>query len=307
MKSIGVIGASGFLGRALIKKLVDEKYNIKILTRNKFITNDRIKIYYGDISKEESNYRSFFDDIDVFINCAGESRKEKLMHKTNVQGILNIYKNINNRKIHWIQISSVASYGEIYGQNIDENSECAPRNTYQSTRKQSEDKLIEICSNSCVKYTILRPNKIIGKDSKDHALNSMINLINNKLFFFISSKKSFGSYIHIDNVVDSILACIKNKNSFNQIYNVCDNINLKDLVLYIQNKLNRNYKIISLPLFFVKLIAYLSYIIPKFPLTHQRIKGILNTTSFSSEKIKFNLSIKFDKTIYDAIDAIINK
>ena len=72
-------------------------------------------------------------------------------------------------------------------------------------------------------------------------------------------------------------------------------------------KLNISYNIISLPLIIINLIAYLSYVIPKFPINHQRVKSFLNTTTFNSQKIKSNLGVKMNKTIYDALDLMMDK
>ena len=99
-----VTGSTGFIGKHLVKELIDHKYNVCVLSRRS-ITDKNINIFKGDITKKETIIDAFKGIDAVFHNAAyamdwGDKKEIK---KINIEGTRNvadvcIMKNISRKK-----------------------------------------------------------------------------------------------------------------------------------------------------------------------------------------------------------------
>ena len=64
-----VTGASGFIGRYIIKELVKHRYNVKALTRQSSIKIKDAEVVNGDITKKEQLH-SAFENVEAVIHNA---------------------------------------------------------------------------------------------------------------------------------------------------------------------------------------------------------------------------------------------
>ena len=73
---IAITGASGFIGKLLVDKLLSEGNEVNVLTRksNKFIDN-RVSVFEGDLNDIEV-LREFVLGVDVIYHCAAEIKNE---------------------------------------------------------------------------------------------------------------------------------------------------------------------------------------------------------------------------------------
>jgi nucleoside-diphosphate-sugar epimerase len=113
MMKILVTGGSGFIGRWVVKKLLDWRYEVCVLddlsngrTENieEFKDNTKFKFVQGDIRDKEV-LQSVFKDIDICIHAAAAINVQESIdnpqkyYDVNVNGTFNILEAARNRNV----------------------------------------------------------------------------------------------------------------------------------------------------------------------------------------------------------------
>ncbi len=169
MTKVLLIGGTGKLGRAIIKELVKNKWDIALLVRNqkqRTIEIEHSLIFFeGDILNLES-LEVAVSWSDIVINASGYVSYKKDLDKLraiNVEGTANIVRaceNFNKRLIH---TSSVVIYGSTINPDVlDEAS--VPVATYKSAYAYSKIEGEKIVLDARVPRIILRPCSLISDE-----------------------------------------------------------------------------------------------------------------------------------------------
>ena len=74
MKTALISGGTGLIGSALIKKLKEKSYNVRLLSRT--VDHHNTSLYTWDVSKTKIDENSFHE-VDCMIHLAGESIANK--------------------------------------------------------------------------------------------------------------------------------------------------------------------------------------------------------------------------------------
>ena len=209
--SILITGATGFIGKHLIKKIPN--YNMAVDQNGKNI-DLRIREEVLKIKK-----------VDIVIHLAGKIPSEKNYSKNvffehNFLGTLNILEYCVKKKVKKIIFVSSYVYGNPKKNPINEKYEVKPHNTYAKSKVLSE----EICKIYAKKYKIeiiiLRPFNIFGNLQKDNSLiSNIIKSIKNNSSITIINKNNKRDYLFIDDLIDVIIKLIDYKCKF-EIFNI---------------------------------------------------------------------------------------
>ena len=175
--NILVTGGAGFIGKHLVKFLIENKNNVSIL--DNFSNSDKkwiskfkkyqIKIFEGDIRNDEDILKATKDQ-DLVIHLAAKISVEESIKnpsetfEINVKGtekVLEICKKNNVKKI--IVASSAAVYGEGNERyKITEQTKLNAISPYGESKIEMEKEIIKFCSNNQINYVILRFFNIYG-------------------------------------------------------------------------------------------------------------------------------------------------
>jgi UDP-glucose 4-epimerase len=175
--NILVTGGAGFIGKYLVKYLVENGKNVSIL--DNFSNSDKksissfenkgVKVFEGDITNFD-NVLNATKDQDVVIHLAAKiSVIESIKNpsetfRINVDGtknILTICKKNNVKKL--IIASSAAVYGEGDKENkITEQGKINPISPYGKSKMKMEEEIIKFYSDIKTNYVILRFFNIYG-------------------------------------------------------------------------------------------------------------------------------------------------
>ncbi len=150
-----VTGASGFVGKNVVKALLNDGYKVKALSRNK--PNDAIFNDVEFITCDILDYNAWAkhaQDVDTIIHLVGIIREiqsqnitfERL-HVEATQAVINVCKQSNVDRIVHMSANGASPSGV---------------SNYQRTKFQAE----EIVEKSGLRYTIFRPSLICGDDDK---------------------------------------------------------------------------------------------------------------------------------------------
>lgn len=301
-----ILGSSGFVGSALLEKLSKKKKCIVIL-RNKTKEKKNIIYFYSKKINKKILTKVFKHKISTIFNCAGEIKNEEKMPEIHIKMInrfLNfLLKKKTKKKINWIQLSSAGVYGPPKYPDerrvLDETyKNLQPFNKYEITKKISEDIITNLKFKDKINYSILRPSQIIAKNMPNESIKNFVYCIEKKIFFYIGKKDYTRQYIHLDDVVRALITIEKKilNKSNQQIYNLSYDCNLRKIVNQIIKIKKIKFNPITVPVIMARIIVFFGNLFSiRFPLTNERIDGLISRTKYSSKKIKKNLDFKFSK------------
>tara|TARA_Y100000310_G_C20684797_1_gene818253 strand:+ start:991 stop:1800 length:810 start_codon:yes stop_codon:yes gene_type:complete len=227
-----VIGGSGYIGKAIVKELLKENYEITILSRNVKKAENTIQCDLLNKIKLKEVIKNY----DLIINLASIIRTlRKSKYKENIQGLKNLIEvmDINNIK-KLIYFSTINVHLKNPGKYGNSKIEC--------------EKLIK---NSNLDYIILRPNYVYGID-KNNDIYKLLKIIKTfKVYPSIGNGEKRFQPINKEDLASITLNLVKNFKkssldlsgseliSFNEIVN---STNLKHLKLTAPLKLLKVFK-----------------------------------------------------------------
>ncbi len=268
---IVVLGASGFIGMHLCKKLVEENIKILALIRNKnskeareLLKMDAQVLETGDLFEKKMLSKDL-TRVKYLINLAAlahlnsKSLKKKLFHSNNIEN--NIIRNFSNKNLKILHISSAKVSDKIENNLTD----------YATVKKNGES----IIRKYYKKHTILRPPLVYGPNVKANFLILIKAIYNNIPLPFkrLSEKRS---YMYIENLTDAILLILKKNHFIGKTYEISDNcmITNEKLVHFMANALGKKPKLFYLN---PKLINLMLIILGKRELFNKIMKKFIVT------------------------------
>lgn len=228
-----VTGGTGFLGRRLTQRLVDEDYPVRVLARTtsniEFLKKLGVEIVFGDVGDRASVNQALRDIAVVIHAAAGTSGSEHDCETGTVLGTRNILEACKIQGIEkLVYISSCSVYGvadyEPHQVVTEESSlERFPerRGHYSASKQRAEVLMTEAMKAGDFPIVVLRPGTIYGPGGE--IFTPMLGLsLANKVFLVFGNGQFALPLVYVDNVADAILQCLKTPDADYQIFNVVD-------------------------------------------------------------------------------------
>jgi nucleoside-diphosphate-sugar epimerase len=299
-KTILVTGATGFIGRHLISRLIGlDKYSIVAISRfskraNK--TKKKIKLIKADITKEKNLEKLTKIPIDVIIHCAAsvEGKKKKNLDKTNILGTENICKlGVELGVEKFIYLSSVAVVSGNKELPLTEELPHSATNLYGQSKLEAEKKVL-IYRRKGLPVIILRPPMVYGED-EPHAFPFLLKLLSWRMIPLLEGGRYKLHLAYVENVVEAIIFALENNDMFEGSFFVAD-----DEVLTIEQVFKKMAEGIGVrpPL---SIPSFLTCFFCRIPFLGKHFRFLLKDRAYSTEKIK---SLGF-KLPYRAKDALV--
>lgn len=288
MKIAVIFGGSGFVGRSVISKLLEQNFRIKIVTRDKE-KSAFLKTFAGSdfLSLVQWNYKNF-DELDVIIPGADLV--------VNLVGILAEKKPGDFKKTHSEFSKIIAEKCRdfkvenlIYLSALGVNQ--TSKSTYAASKLAAEEAILTNFPNA----TILRPSIIFGE--QDNFFNKFAAMSKGfKILPLINNGATKFQPIYVEDLADIIAKIPQNNIAKNKIYEIGgDKIyTFKHLMELLANYLDREIKFVNLPFFAAKIIASFLEIFSKNILTRDQVEmlKIDNVLSENSFKTTFAINPK---------------
>jgi len=284
-KTVFVTGATGFVGKHLVKKLLEDNIYIFALTRQKqaeLLGVPNIQIYIGDITERIQ----IPEDVSTIYHCAGVISQEEQMQKVNVEGTRRIVEAALTRGCRLIYLSSAGVVGRSNDYLINENTACQPQNMYERSKYEAE-KIVLDGINRGLKTQILRPTIIFGT-GRAHNQDSFLHLLRSiKHGKYRNIGNGIYNIVHLDEVV-RVMRMLDNDNISNGgLYIINSPVHFKDMARIVKAEITgRSAETGSIPygvaFMAATLLTLISFIIRKpLPLTLSRFRALTNKTIFS--------------------------
>lgn len=305
--NIFITGATGFIGKQLTKKLVENKFNVTALVRNKYKAKKLIelgvKIHQGDITDTKS-IEGMLDGCDTLFHLANISRwwlrdKNKYID-VNVKGTKNLLCEASKSGVSKVVFtSSVAAIRQPHGILSTEDLEhCGNfESLYGRSKYLAEQEVLEFGKNSTLDVVVLNPGVVIGPGDFKTFGKILIEFLNRRLKFR-AFDQSFVPVVYIDDVVDAhIIAAEKAKPGEKYIL-VSENIRIIDLYKMIKKITGDPIPPFQIPPFIIKTMAHLSELKAAIKGTSPKIavdavNAMQKGASASNKKAISELGIKF--------------
>lgn len=276
-----VTGASGFLGKILVKELT---------IKNDVFTLSRSRM--SDIQSDLTKYVPELPNIDLVVHAAGKahhipktSEEKEEFYKVNCHGTKLLLHRLEEKLPETlIYISTVAVYGKEKGDMIDENAPLLGTSSYAKSKIKAERDIQKWGRENGVNTVILRLPLIAGPNPPGN-LGSLIKAIKKGYYFRIGEGKNRKSVV----LAKDIGLIIPRLISKEGIYHLTDGRHpeISELDTYIANELSRNIKV--LPYKFARYIAMIGDRISSFPLNTSKFGKLTNSLTFSDKKAQDEL------------------
>jgi uncharacterized protein len=223
-----IAGATGFIGKKLVKKLDEKGHEIVVLTRNKETARFHIPIHCEIQQWDPDNNplsTNSLKDIDAVINLSGENiassfwtenKKRKLMDSRiiSVRRIIQAMEAMNKKPSVFISASAVGFYGNRKNEELQETSSAGEG--FLSKVCQSWENEITESKKLGIRTVIFRLGMVLGHDGG--ALEKIMPAFKLGLGGKLGDGSQWMSWIHINDFVDMIVYSIENS-SINGIIN----------------------------------------------------------------------------------------
>jgi len=213
IKRIVILGATGFIGRALCRSLLEAGYEVVALSRNKIkgkeILGEKVKIVEWD-SRSVKGWEDLANGAYAIINLAGENLSSGRWTEKRKVAILESRLNagkavvmavnlVQNKPKVVIQASAIGYYGSRPDEVLDESS--PPGEGFLSeVAKRWEDSTKEI--EHQIRRIIIRTGIVLGRGG------GVLSRLVPPFRFFVGgppgSGKQWFSWIHLDDEVEAI-------------------------------------------------------------------------------------------------------
>lgn len=268
---IMITGASGFVGSAMVERLLFLKKDVLAVVRKtpptKDIAADQL-LRIGDITAS-TDWSSALEGVSVVVHCAArvhvmnESVTDPLFEfrKVNVEGTLNLAREAANAAVkRFIFISSIKVNGE--STRLDNpfatDDLPMPVDPYGISKMEAEEGLRKIASETGMEVVIIRPVLVYGPGVKAN-FDSMMSWLYKGVPLPFGAVQNKRSLVALDNLIDLIITCIDHPAAANQTFLVSDGEDLSttDLLRRMGTALGKPARLISIPVSILYLAAIL--------------------------------------------------
>ncbi|MCK4810039.1 MAG: NAD(P)-dependent oxidoreductase [Candidatus Omnitrophica bacterium] len=222
-----VTGATGFIGKNLVKALSKSYRNIFCLVRNpqkaKLLDTYGVNLIYTDITQFDALACRVPKKIDVIFHCAGfvSNRDRQMLHKVNVVGTENICKLALRLGVkRMVYVSSVAVVSGYSRVPLVEDLPYKATNIYGYSKIEAE-KVVLSYREKGLRSAILRPCMVYGED-EPHLMRIMLCLLKYRLLPLVNSGKSKLHLVYVRNVVDALIFSLNNDGCLRGTFFIAD-------------------------------------------------------------------------------------
>jgi nucleoside-diphosphate-sugar epimerase len=308
--NVAITGGTGFIGRALVIRHLASGDTVRVLSRrvsNQAGLPDSVKVFLCDLASncDPGLLPSFVEGADVVYHCAGEIACESRMRSLHVEGTRRLIQAASGRIGHWVQLSSVGTYGPHQDGVVTEETPLRPHGGYEKTKAESDQAIHQAADLGAFSYTILRPAIVFGVGMKNQSLRQMIAMINRSLFFFIGPEGASANYIVVDNVVEALVRCGQMPQAKGRIYNLSDCRSTEEFVAIIADTLGKPRPSLRVPEVLARFAARTLGKLPGFPLTETRVDALTTRAVYPATRMERELGYAHTVTMEDALSMLV--
>lgn len=307
-----VTGATGFIGRALIAKLDQERVAMRACVRRPDIAMpDGVQTVQIAGLSAEQDWRVAMTDVSVVVHTAArvhvmeDKAADPLFEyrRINVAGTLCMAEQAAVAGVsRFVFISSIKVNGEATerGRPFSASDFPAPLDPYGLSKMEAEEGLREIACRTGMDVVIIRPPLVYGPGVKAN-FESMMRWLDRGIPLPLGDIHNARSLVALENLVELIVVCINHPSAANETFLVSDGEDLSttELLRRMGNALGRPARLIPLP---EAALRFGAWVIGR-PAIAQRLCGSLQVDiSKTKELLTWNPPLSVDEGLRQAAE-----
>lgn len=247
-----VTGGTGFTGKALVKRLLDEKHQVVALDYKEGLKTEEIRswgvqVVIGSVTDKDIVKRSM-EGIDIVYHLAAAFRElnvpQSYYKEVNVGGTKNVLEEAFAQKVKkFIYCSTCGVHGNIEHPPAGEDAPIHPADYYQQTKYEAEPIVNEFFKKG-LKTVIMRPAAIYGPGDPERFFMIFKRVAKGKFPIFGNGKTLYHP-LYIDNLVDALMLAMHEGKGDGQTYLIADEeyVEIEKLVRKVAEALGVKVKI----------------------------------------------------------------
>jgi len=267
MNNILVTGGTGFIGGHLLSALSKQNLQVTLAVRNH--SSNELNLSYKIVRVNEidgnTDWTEALKEVVTVIHLAARAHQlndqsinpEAEFLRINCEGTNNLVKQAIAAGVkHFIFISSIGAMATLSDTIISEESPCQPDTPYGRSKLSAETALIELCRNTQMNWTILRPTLVYGPNNPGN-MKRLFALVTKKLPLPFGSMLNSRSLLYVGNLVDAIIKCIEDARAKNQTFIISDgeDLSTSELIFRMGNAMGEKILLLSFPPSLLRLAA----------------------------------------------------
>ncbi len=304
--TILVTGATGFLGSALTRGLLQQKQEVRILARDvdkaRTQFGKAVTIIPGEIT-DVAQVQQAVDGASTVYHLVGRlyhpSVPTELYRMTHVEGtrilLTACQKQPQLQRI--VHCSTTGVHGVTGPTPAAEDAPYAPTNPYEATKLESEMLALQAHRTQGLPVSVVRPGLVYGPG--DLHLLGFFASIKKGLFRVIDGGKALLHPIYIDDMTQAFLLCAEQPQAIGHSYNIAGSspVTIHQLATAIAHALGKELPRESIPLWLANLASDIFAVIPGFageraPLTRSRVQFLTNSRVYNTSRAETELGFQ---------------
>lgn len=231
-KRMLVTGASGMVGRHVVRRAIKAGYAVRALVQNGHqptpINGLGCEIVYGDLTKT-ATVPPLLVGMDVVVNTAGKvgdwgpMHEYKAINQDAVETLLEAARQLPRPLDRFVHISSLGIYrwGDHYGEDETTPPDYAGYDGYTTTKAQAELVCQRYIDEHGLPVVMIRPGFMYGEGDR-HVLPRVVETLRNRTMMMIGEGKKVLDNLYVGNCADAVMLAVENPVAIGQIYNIRD-------------------------------------------------------------------------------------
>ncbi len=307
-KTALVTGASGFIGKALLKHLHKSGYVIRVLTRQseeQFKDNEFMQVYRGSLADPDVLERACAG-VDVVFHLAAFTHvnhaDRETVFRCNVDGTALLLAAAVRQRVRRIVY---------FSSSLADDSEGDPDTIYGESKRAAEKLLLDAVQRKVIEVCCLRPVNVYGPGMKGN-LASMIRMISKGFFPPLPELSNRLSLVGVDDLCHAALLAAESPVANGKIYPVTDGVaySMNQLERSIRSALGKTQPRWSVPLWMLYIAAFKMELLSRV-MRLQNAPGLRSYRTltsqniFSNEKISHELGYTPSESFFLALSQIL--
>lgn len=315
MKKMLITGASGFVGRPFLDKVIaEQEYTPIIAVRRKIAEYSAFEqLLINDLSKA-ADWSSVLQDTQVVVHIAGRAHimhestgdSQKVYRAINTEATLALAKQALNAGVkRFIFISSISVNGQTTTKPFTEQDKPNPQNDYAISKYEAELALQKLTANTTMELVIIRPPLVYGADVKANFL-SLLKWVKRGIPLPLGCVKNKRSFISVTNLVDFIYKTLDHPHAANQLFLIADDEepSTPQLLRMVAHYMDKKILLLPAPICLLRLAARL---VGKQRMAMQLCDSLEVDNSKAKNLLDWEPSLTLDQAIQQTVASFMEK
>ena len=256
------MGGTGFVGQALVSRLVAQGHEVRVLTRQRFrhrslLVLPTLDLVQANVNKDQTLLRHT-EGMDAIINLVG------ILNQSHMRGqsFKKIHVGLAQKLLSACHAHEIPRLLQMSALGADRNA----RSHYLRSKAEAEAALLQF--SGVTQVTCFRPSLIFGPG--DHLINRFTALLRLAPYFFpLGCPDTRFSPVYVGDVVTRMCESLNDRQTYTQSISLCgpDTYTLQELVELIAQTADLKRRIVRLSPFLFRMQARLMGHLPGKPLT----------------------------------------